>query len=201
MRQHVNDDSKMRSVFFEARCKLDNYSLTQGADMFTSRSDADSSEAGTADVLIPLIRAAATISFAIAPCSLGFVIIAASEQLIRSIMVGDDPERLVSDLENQFPNEAIEVDDNYDAGLIAKVVDLIGRPRQAMDVPLDIRNRSHGCTGVRGRSMAGYPRVDAAELDQRAVAASVHLARNFVQTLPKTKPKLKRSKAKPTDSP
>jgi len=129
----------MRSVFFEARYKLDNYSLTQGADMFTSRSDADSSEAGTADVLIPLIRAAATISFAIAPCSLGFVIIAASEQLIRSIMVGDDPERLVSDLQNQFPNEAIEVDDNYDAGLIAKVVDLIGRPRQATDVPLDIR--------------------------------------------------------------
>ena len=51
---------------------------------------------------------------------------------------------------------------------------------------------------MRGRSMAGYLRVDAAELDQRAVAAWVHLARNFVQTLPKTKPKLKRSKAKQT---
>ena len=107
--------------------------------MFKSTSDADFSEAGTADVLIPLIRAAATISFAIAPCSLGFVIIAASEQLIRSIMVGDDPERLVSDLQNQFPNEAIEANDNYDAGLVAKVVDLVERPGQAMDLPLDIR--------------------------------------------------------------
>jgi hypothetical protein len=96
--------------------------------MFTSTSDADFSEAGTADVLIPLIRTAATISFAIAPCSLGFVIIAASEQLIRSIMVGDDPERLVSDLQNLFPNEAIEVNENYDAGLVAEVVDLIERP-------------------------------------------------------------------------
>ena len=100
--------------------------------MFKSTSDADFSGAGTADVLIPLIRAAATISFAIVPCSLGFVIIAASEQLIRSIMVGDDPERLVSDLQNQFPNEAIEVNENYDAGLVAKVMDLIERPDEAV---------------------------------------------------------------------
>ena len=53
---------------------------------------------------------------------------------------------------------------------------------------------------MRGRSMAGYLRVDAAALDQRAVAAWVHLARNFVQTLPTKKPplKMKRSKAKRT---
>jgi AraC family transcriptional regulator, regulatory protein of adaptative response / methylated-DNA-[protein]-cysteine methyltransferase len=50
--------------------------------------------------------------------------------------VGDDPERLVSD---QFPNEAIEANENYDAGLVMKVVDLIERPDQAMDLPLDIR--------------------------------------------------------------
>jgi AraC family transcriptional regulator of adaptative response/methylated-DNA-[protein]-cysteine methyltransferase len=107
--------------------------------MFTSTSDADLSEAGTADVLIPLIRVAATIGFAIAPCSLGFVIIAVSEQLIRSIMVGDDPERLVSELQNQFPNETLEVNENHDAGLVAQVVDFIERPYQAMDRLLDTR--------------------------------------------------------------
>src|ERR1700692_2138065 len=100
--------------------------------MFTSTSNTDLAETGAADVLIPLIRAAATISFAIAPCSLGFVIIAASEQLIRSIMVGGAPERLGDDVQNQFPNEAIEVNANYDAGLVAKVVDLIERPDQAV---------------------------------------------------------------------
>jgi len=113
--------------------------LTRGVIVFTSTSNADLSEAGTADVLIPLIRAAATISFAVAPCSLGFVIIAVSEQLIRSIMVGDDPETLVSDLQNQFPSEAIEVNENYDAGVVAKVVDLIERPGQVLELPLDIR--------------------------------------------------------------
>ena len=107
--------------------------------MFTSISKADLAEARAADVLIPLIRAAATIGFVIAPCSLGFVIIAVSEQLIRSIMVGDDPEMLVSDLQNQFPNAAIEVNENCHAGLVAKVVDLIERPDQALDLPLDIR--------------------------------------------------------------
>jgi AraC family transcriptional regulator of adaptative response/methylated-DNA-[protein]-cysteine methyltransferase len=107
--------------------------------MFTSTSNAGFAETGAADVLIPLIRTAATISFAIAPCSLGFVIIAVSEQLIRSIMVGDDPEMLVSDLQNQFPNDAIEVIENDNGGLVAKVVDLIERPHQASDLPLDIR--------------------------------------------------------------
>src|ERR1700730_11071155 len=107
--------------------------------MSTSTSNTDLAEGGAADVLIPLIRAAATIGFVIAPCSLGFVIIAVSEQLIRSIMVGDDPEMLVSDLQNQFPNAAIEVNENCHAGLVAKVVDLIERPDQALDLPLDIR--------------------------------------------------------------
>jgi AraC family transcriptional regulator, regulatory protein of adaptative response / methylated-DNA-[protein]-cysteine methyltransferase len=107
--------------------------------MFTSTSNADLEEAKAADVLIPLIRAAATIGFVIAPCSLGFVIIAVSEQLIRSIMVGDDPGMLVSDLQSQFPNSAIEVNENCDAGLVAKVVDLIESPNQAPDLPLDIR--------------------------------------------------------------
>ena len=108
--------------------------------MFTSTSNADFSEAGAADVLIPLIRAAATIGFAIAPCSLGFVIIAVSEQLIRSIMVGDDPEMLVSELQNQFPDDAIAVIESDPAGLVAKVVEMIESPGLALDLPLDIRH-------------------------------------------------------------
>jgi AraC family transcriptional regulator of adaptative response/methylated-DNA-[protein]-cysteine methyltransferase len=88
-------------------------------------------------VLIPVIRTAATLGFAISPCSLGFVIIAVSEQLIRSIMVGDDPEMLVSDLQNQFPNEALEVMENDAAGLVPKVVELIEHPGRVMELPVD----------------------------------------------------------------
>jgi AraC family transcriptional regulator of adaptative response/methylated-DNA-[protein]-cysteine methyltransferase len=96
------------------------------------------SERKTADVLIPLIRAAATIGFAVAPCSLGFVIIAVSEHFIRSIMVGDDPEMLMSDLQNQYPNDTFEIADQEE-GLMRKVVDLIERPERAVELPLDVR--------------------------------------------------------------
>ena len=103
--------------------------------MFTSTFK--SPAAAGSGVLIPLIRAAATIGFVVAPCSLGFVIIAVSEQLIRSIMVGDDPEMLMSDLQNQFPNDAIEVDENLHPGLVAKVVELLEYLDQALGLPLD----------------------------------------------------------------
>jgi AraC family transcriptional regulator of adaptative response/methylated-DNA-[protein]-cysteine methyltransferase len=104
-----------------------------------STSTAALANVGAANVLVPFIRVAATIGFAIAPCSLGFVIIAVSEQLIRSIMVGDDPGILMSELRRRFPNASLRVDENYDAGLMAKVVGLIERPEQAVDLPLDIR--------------------------------------------------------------
>jgi hypothetical protein len=97
--------------------------------MTTSTSNQGRAKSQPTDVLIPLIRAAATIGFAVAPCSLGFVIIAVSEQLVRSIMVGDDPEMLVSKLQNQFPNHAIEVADKSQ-GLVAQIVELIDRPPQ-----------------------------------------------------------------------
>ena len=107
--------------------------------MFTPTSDADLVKSGAGDVLIPLIRAAATIGFAVAPCSLGFVLIAVSEHLIRSIMVGEDPEMLMSDLQNQFPNDVFEIIESDDAGLVPKVVDLIERADQALELPVDIR--------------------------------------------------------------
>jgi len=87
--------------------------------MFKSTSKADFAGANAAGVFSPLIRAAAAIAFTIAPCSLGFVLIAVSEQSIRAITVGDDPEMRVSDLQIQFPDDAIAAKEN-DAALVAK---------------------------------------------------------------------------------
>jgi AraC family transcriptional regulator, regulatory protein of adaptative response / methylated-DNA-[protein]-cysteine methyltransferase len=61
-----------------------------------------------------------------------------SEHLIRSIMVGEDPEMLMSDLQNQFPNAAIEIIEDDDAALVAKVVDLIESPDRALSLPADV---------------------------------------------------------------
>src|ERR1700680_1469773 len=122
--------------------------------MFTSTSNAELAEAGAADALIPLIRAAATIGFAIAPCSMGFVIIAVSEQLIRSIMVGDDPEMLVSDLQNQFPSNALEVIEDDHDGLVSKVVDLIEHPGRVLELP-------PGADGIRSHVLNAIHQVPA----------------------------------------
>ena len=106
--------------------------------MLTSTANQGRNESQAADVLIPLIRAAATIGFAVAPCSLGFVIIAVSEQLIRSIMVGDDPELLMSELQNEFPNDVLAITDR-DKELVAQVVDAIDATDPAALQPQDIR--------------------------------------------------------------
>src|SRR5580698_1440987 len=106
--------------------------------MYTQTSNLQRAQSAKGEVLIPLIRAAATIGFAIAPCSLGFVIIAVSEHLIRSIMVGDDPEMLMSDLQNQFPADEFELAEK-DTGLMRKVVELIESPHQPAELPLDVR--------------------------------------------------------------
>ena len=65
--------------------------------------------------------------------------IAMSERLIRSILVGDDPELLVSELQNQFPRAAIESDTHSDCELVTQVLEWIERPDQAMQLPVDIR--------------------------------------------------------------
>ena len=85
----------------------------------------------------PDLSAAAAIGIVIAPCSLGFVVIALAERSIRSILVGDDPLMLVSDLQNRFPNNVIEVDEDHDPGLAAKVVELLEYLDQTLGVPLD----------------------------------------------------------------
>jgi AraC family transcriptional regulator of adaptative response/methylated-DNA-[protein]-cysteine methyltransferase len=106
--------------------------------MLTSTTNRGRNESQAADVLIPLIRAAATIGFAVAPCSLGFVIIAVSEQLIRSIMVGDDPEMLMSELQNEFPNDVLEIAD-CDKEILAQVVEAIDGTGPAALRPHEVR--------------------------------------------------------------
>ena len=80
-----------------------------------------------------------TIRFAIAESSLGSVLVASSEKGVCAILMGDDPNALVRDLQDQFPKaQLIGGDEKYEK-LVAKVIGFIEAPRIGLDLPLDIR--------------------------------------------------------------
>lgn len=79
------------------------------------------------------------IHFAIAKSSLGPILVAKSEKGVCSILIGDDPSKLVSDLRNQFPNANLIGNEPAFEDVVARVVSLIEEPNIGTDLPLDIR--------------------------------------------------------------
>ena len=83
--------------------------------------------------------AGAAIRFAVGECSLGSVLVAATEQGVCAIAFGDDPEALVKDLQDRFPKAAlIGADERFEAS-IATVVAAVEGSGQGLDLPLDVR--------------------------------------------------------------
>lgn len=79
-----------------------------------------------------------TIRFAVGPCSLGAVLVAATERGICAILLGDDADALLRDLEDRFPNAALTGGDPAFEALVAQVVGLVEAPARAVPLPLDI---------------------------------------------------------------
>ncbi len=79
------------------------------------------------------------IRFAIAETSLGALLVAASEKGVCSILMGDNPEKLLQDLQDRFIRARLVGGDAKFEKLVAKVVGLVERPRKDLDLPLDIR--------------------------------------------------------------
>lgn len=79
------------------------------------------------------------IRFAIAGTSLGALLVAASEKGVCAILMGDDPEKLLHDLQDRFTRARLVGGDAKFEKLVARVVGLVERPRKDLDLPLDIR--------------------------------------------------------------
>lgn len=81
----------------------------------------------------------AVIRFAVGQCSLGAILAAQSQRGICAILLGDDPDRLVRDLQDQFLRaELIGCDREFEQ-LIARVVGFIEAPSVGLHLPLDIQ--------------------------------------------------------------
>jgi AraC family transcriptional regulator of adaptative response/methylated-DNA-[protein]-cysteine methyltransferase len=80
-----------------------------------------------------------TIRFAIGECSLGSILVAASEKGICAISFGDDPDELLRDLQDQFPKAQLLGGERDFERLVAMVVGFIEAPQRGLGLPLDVR--------------------------------------------------------------
>ena len=81
----------------------------------------------------------ADIRFAVGQCSLGAILVARSKKGICAITLGDNPDELVRDLQDRFPNANLIGADRGFEKLVAQVVGFVEAPRIGLDLPLDVR--------------------------------------------------------------
>lgn len=81
----------------------------------------------------------AEIRFAIGECSLGAILVAATDKGLCAILLGDDADTLARDLQDRFPRATLRGDDAAFAHTVALVVGFVEAPRIGLDLPLDIR--------------------------------------------------------------
>jgi AraC family transcriptional regulator of adaptative response/methylated-DNA-[protein]-cysteine methyltransferase len=82
------------------------------------------------------------IRFAIGECSLGSILVATSDRGICAILLGDDPDELARDLQDQFPRANLIGGDEAFEQLVATVVGFVEAPGIGLDLPLDVRGTS-----------------------------------------------------------
>ena len=83
--------------------------------------------------------AGAEIRFAVGECSLGSILVARSDKGVCAILMDDDPDALVRDLQDRFPNARLVGGDADFEQLVARVVGLVEQPGVGLDLPLDVR--------------------------------------------------------------
>jgi AraC family transcriptional regulator of adaptative response/methylated-DNA-[protein]-cysteine methyltransferase len=81
----------------------------------------------------------ASIRFAVGECSLGSILVAASDKGVCAILLGADPEALARELQDRFPRARLIGGDRAFEQLVARVVGFVETPALGLDLPLDVR--------------------------------------------------------------
>lgn len=81
----------------------------------------------------------AAIRFAVGECSLGSILVAATERGVCAILLGDDPDALARELQDRFPKARLIGGDRGFERLVATVVGFVEAPALGLDLPLDVR--------------------------------------------------------------
>ncbi|MNT40658.1 Bifunctional transcriptional activator/DNA repair enzyme Ada [compost metagenome] len=79
------------------------------------------------------------IRFAIGQSALGAILVAQSDRGVCAILLGDDPQALLQDLQDQFPRANLIGGDAQFEQLVAQVVGFVEAPSTGLALPLDVR--------------------------------------------------------------
>lgn len=81
----------------------------------------------------------AAIRFAVGECSLGAILVAASERGLCAILIGDDPDALLRDLQDRLSKASLIAGDIEFERVVSEVIRFVEMPKLGIDLPLDIR--------------------------------------------------------------
>ncbi|WP_210250335.1 bifunctional DNA-binding transcriptional regulator/O6-methylguanine-DNA methyltransferase Ada [Methylobacterium planeticum] len=82
--------------------------------------------------------AGTVIRFALGECSLGAILVAATDRGVCAILLGDDPDQLLRDLQDRFPEAELRGGEAAFEAMVAQVVGFVEAPAGAFALPLDI---------------------------------------------------------------
>lgn len=77
--------------------------------------------------------------YAIAPCALGQVLLAASAKGVCTLLFGDQPTALRNELQQRFANAELEEDEQGLRTWLQQILDQLAEPARAAQLPLDVR--------------------------------------------------------------
>jgi AraC family transcriptional regulator of adaptative response/methylated-DNA-[protein]-cysteine methyltransferase len=80
-----------------------------------------------------------SIRFAIGDCTLGKILVAATEQGICTIAFADDRETLLRELKTRFPHADLRGGDGEFERHVARVIAFVEAPERGLNLPLDVR--------------------------------------------------------------
>jgi AraC family transcriptional regulator, regulatory protein of adaptative response / methylated-DNA-[protein]-cysteine methyltransferase len=121
--------------------------------------------------------AGATIRFAVGECSLGSILVAATEKGVCAIQFGDNPDALVRNLQDAFPKATLVGGDEAFEQLVARVVGFVEAPRRGLDLPLHVRGTAfqqkvwRALRKIRPGATASYAEIAAKIGEPKAVRA------------------------------
>jgi AraC family transcriptional regulator of adaptative response/methylated-DNA-[protein]-cysteine methyltransferase len=82
---------------------------------------------------------ATAITFAIAPCPLGYLLVAATPNGLCAVRLGDSTEELAAALNGEFPAASVQPDDGRLGPWVASIQDYLAGAQPHFDLPLDVR--------------------------------------------------------------